>query len=93
MPSVQQQSVYHNRLIWRDYRLVPALTKFALARPATDHHLHACTPIPVAIGLSKGAIVAAATLLTRPGLLAGAILFPPLSPFTHDPPARLDRHC
>ena len=36
---------------------------------------------PIAIGFSNGAIMAAALLLTRPGLLAGAILFRPLSPF------------
>ena len=34
--------------------------------------------------------MAAALLLTRPGLLAGAILFRPLSPFTADLPTRLD---
>ncbi|MGD0434570.1 MAG: alpha/beta hydrolase [Acetobacteraceae bacterium] len=45
---------------------------------------------PVAVGFSNGAIMAAALLLMRPGLLAGAILFRPLSPFAHDPPARLD---
>ncbi len=45
---------------------------------------------PVAVGFSNGAIMAAALLLTRPGLLAGAILFRPLSPFTHDLPHRLD---
>jgi phospholipase/carboxylesterase len=45
---------------------------------------------PIAIGFSNGAIMAAALLLARPGLLAGAILFRPLSPFTHDLPHRLD---
>jgi phospholipase/carboxylesterase len=44
----------------------------------------------IAIGFSNGAIMAAALLLTHPGLLAGAILFRPLSPFTHDLPHRLD---
>jgi len=34
--------------------------------------------------------MAAALLLTRPGLLAGAILFRPLSPFPRDLPAGLD---
>jgi phospholipase/carboxylesterase len=48
------------------------------------------TRTPIAIGFSNGAIMAAALLLTRPSLLAGAILFRPLSPFTHDPPSRLD---
>jgi phospholipase/carboxylesterase len=45
---------------------------------------------PMAIGFSNGAIMAAALLLAHPGLLAGAILFRPLSPFTHDAPQRLD---
>jgi phospholipase/carboxylesterase len=45
---------------------------------------------PIAIGFSNGAIMAAALLLIRPDLLAGAILFRPLSPFIHDPPVRLD---
>ena len=45
---------------------------------------------PIAIGFSNGAIMAAALLLAHPGLLAGAILFRPLSPFTHDLPQRLD---
>jgi len=45
---------------------------------------------PIAIGFSNGAIMAAALLLAHPGLLAGTILFRPLSPFTHDLPHRLD---
>jgi phospholipase/carboxylesterase len=45
---------------------------------------------PIAIGFSNGAIMAAALLLAHPGLLAGAILFRPLSPFTRDLPHRLD---
>jgi phospholipase/carboxylesterase len=36
--------------------------------------------------------MAAALLLTRPGLLAGAILYRPLSPFRADLPTRLDRY-
>ena len=44
----------------------------------------------MAIGFSNGAIMAAALLLTHPGLLAGAILFRPLSPFSDDPPRCLD---
>ena len=48
------------------------------------------TKAPIAIGYSNGAIMVAHLLLTRPGLLAGAILFRPLSPFAHDLPARLD---
>ena len=45
---------------------------------------------PIAIGFSNGAVMAASMLLAPPGLLAGAILFRPLSPFTHDLPHRLD---
>ena len=37
--------------------------------------------LPIAVGFSNGAIMSAALLLTRPGLLAGGILFRPLSPF------------
>jgi phospholipase/carboxylesterase len=37
--------------------------------------------LPIAVGFSNGAIMSAALLLTHPGLLAGAILFRPLSPF------------
>jgi phospholipase/carboxylesterase len=48
------------------------------------------TRAPIAIGFSNGAIMAAALLLTRPGPLAGAILFLPLSPFRADLPTRLD---
>jgi phospholipase/carboxylesterase len=54
-------------------------------QPAT-----AFTRAPVAIGFSNGAIMAAALLLTRPSLLAGAILLRPLSPFTYDPPTQLN---
>ena len=45
---------------------------------------HGLTKPPIAIGFSNGAIMAAALLLTRPRLLAGAILFRPLSPFRDD---------
>jgi phospholipase/carboxylesterase len=45
---------------------------------------------PIGIGFSNGAIMAAALLLTHPSLLAGAILFRPLSPFKNDLPIRLD---
>jgi phospholipase/carboxylesterase len=51
---------------------------------------YSLTRAPIAIGFSNGAIVAAALLLTRPGLLAGAILFRPLSPCRDDLPTRLD---
>ena len=46
---------------------------------------------PIAIGFSNGAIIVAVLLLAHPGLLAGAILFCPLSLFSHDLPHRLDR--
>lgn len=52
-------------------------TRYALGMP------------PIVVGYSNGAIMAAALLLTRSVLLAGAILFRPLSPFGIDPPARL----
>jgi phospholipase/carboxylesterase len=42
---------------------------------------HRFSKPPIAVGFSNGAIMSAALLLTRPGLLAGAILFRPLSPF------------
>ncbi|MFI5614410.1 alpha/beta hydrolase [Amycolatopsis sp. NPDC051903] len=45
---------------------------------------------PVFVGFSNGAIMAAALVLTHPGLLAGAILFRSLSPFTHGPLRGLD---
>jgi len=51
---------------------------------------HGLARAPVAIGFSNGAIMAAALVLMRPGLLAGAILFRPLSPFVHDLPTWLD---
>jgi phospholipase/carboxylesterase len=52
---------------------------------------HGLNKAPIAIGFSNGAIMAAALLLTRPWLFAGAILFRPLSPFRDDPSIRLDR--
>ncbi len=51
---------------------------------------HSVTRRPIAIGFSNGAIMAAALLLTCPSLLAGAILFRPRSPFSHDLPTSLD---
>ncbi len=45
----------------------------------------------VAVGFSNGAIMTAALLLTEPTLFAGAVLFRPLSPFSTDRSARLDR--
>ena len=64
----------------------PVLADFIQATIAS----HGLARAPVAIGYSNGAIMAAALLLMRPGLLAGAILFRPLSPFAHDLPTRLD---
>ncbi len=52
---------------------------------------HNLTKQPVAVGFSNGAIMAAALLMTHPQLLAGAILFRPLSPFTHDLPPPTER--
>jgi phospholipase/carboxylesterase len=54
---------------------------------STQHRLPRA---PIAIGFSNGAIMATALLLTRPGLLAGAILFWPLSAFRADLRTRLD---
>jgi phospholipase/carboxylesterase len=51
---------------------------------------HGLAKAPVAIGFSNGAIMAAALLLMRPGLLAAAILFRPLSPFSHYLPIGLN---
>ncbi|MBC9883781.1 alpha/beta hydrolase [Bradyrhizobium sp. INPA01-394B] len=51
-----------------------------------SHHGFAA---PIAVGFSNGAIMAAMLLLTRPGLLGGAILFRPLSPLSKDLPARM----
>jgi phospholipase/carboxylesterase len=64
----------------------PALAEFIEASGARYNFARR----PIAIGFSNGAIMAAALLLAHPGLLAGAILFRPLSPFTHDLPHRLD---
>jgi len=64
----------------------PVLAEFIQATMAS----HGLTKAPIAIGFSNGAIMAAALLLTRPWLLAGAILFRPLSPFSDAPPNRLD---
>jgi phospholipase/carboxylesterase len=48
------------------------------------------TTAPIATGFSNGAIMAAALLLLRPGLLASAIIFRPLSPFRNAQSASLD---
>jgi len=44
---------------------------------------------PVAVGFSNGAIMAAALVVLHPGLLSGAVLFRPLSPFVADPDVRV----
>ena len=64
----------------------PVLAEFIEASCARYHFARR----PIVLGFSNGAIIAAALLLAHPGLLAGAILFRPLSPFTHDLPHRLD---
>ena len=65
---------------------VPVLADFIEATMANQ----SITTPPIAIGFSNGAIMAAALLLTRPRLLAGAILLRPLSPFKDDLPTRMD---
>lgn len=45
---------------------------------------------PVAVGLSNGANIAAAMLLLRPEVLAGALLFRPMVPLLPDPLPELD---
>ena len=64
---------------------VPVLADFIIAIMA----VHSLTKPPIAIGFHNGAIIVAVPLPTRPSLLAGAILFRPLSPFKDDPPTRL----
>lgn len=43
----------------------------------------------VAVGFSNGANIAGSLLLSRPGVLAGAVLFSPMVPFEPDPPPSL----
>jgi phospholipase/carboxylesterase len=66
---------------------VPVLAEF-IETSCSRLHL---TRLPVVIGFSNGAIMAAALLMARPELLAGAILFRPLSPFADDDRYRSDR--
>jgi phospholipase/carboxylesterase len=56
---------------------------------AASSALYSFDKEPIALGFSNGAIMAAALLLTRPGLLSAAVLLRPLSPFSHDPPTHL----
>lgn len=65
---------------------VPALAQFI----ETSCAEHGLVKRPLALGFSNGAIMAAALLMTHPDLLAGAILFRPLSPFRHKPQHRLN---
>ncbi len=65
----------------------PVLAEFI----ATTCGRHGFDRRPIAVGFSNGAIMAASLLLTRPGLLAAAVLLRPLSPFSHDLPHRLDK--
>ena len=64
---------------------VPVLAKFIV----TARGFYGFTKVPIAMAFSNGAIMAAALLLIRPSLLAGDILFRPLSPFRDDLPIRL----
>lgn len=65
---------------------VPVLANFIKAT-LTEYSL---AKAPIAIGFSNGAIMAAALLLTRPSLFAGAVLLRPLSPFRDDLEIRLN---
>jgi len=65
---------------------VPVLATFI----ETARKRYQLTRRPVVVGFSNGAIMAAALLMRRPGLLAGAILFRPLSPFAQEGGDRLD---
>lgn len=46
---------------------------------------------PIALGYSNGANIAAAMMLLRPTVLAGAVLLRPMAPFAVPPVAALDR--
>lgn len=63
----------------------PVLADFIEAAAAD----YAFGKVPIALAFSNGAIMAAALLLTRPGLLSAAMLLRPLSPFAHDTAPRL----
>jgi phospholipase/carboxylesterase len=63
----------------------PVLADFVQSAAGSYHFRSA----PIALAFSNGAIMAAALLLMRPGLLSAAVLLRPLSPFAHDPPTRI----
>jgi phospholipase/carboxylesterase len=65
---------------------IPALAEFIAAASVR----HEFAKAPIAVGFSNGAIMAAALVLTHPGLLSAAILFRPLSPFLQDLQVRID---
>jgi phospholipase/carboxylesterase len=65
---------------------IPGLAEFIAAASVR----YAFAKAPIAVGFSNGAIMAAALVLTHPGLLSAAILFRPLSPFLQDLPIRID---
>ena len=69
--SIDETDIASRAAILAD-RIEGARTRYSLTRA------------PIAIGFSNGAIMAAALLLTRPRLLAGAVMFRPLSPFRDD---------
>jgi phospholipase/carboxylesterase len=54
-----------------------------------DFIANAAARPPIALAFSNGAIMAAALLMMRPGLLSAAILLRPLSPFAQDPVVHL----
>jgi len=74
--TINEADISVRALVLADF-IETCCTRYGLAAP------------PVAVGYSNGAIMAAALLLVRPTLLAGAILLRPLSPFTSDPPSWL----
>jgi phospholipase/carboxylesterase len=63
----------------------PVLAGFIESAVANHHFRKA----PMALAFSNGAIMAAALLLMRPGLLSAAVLLRPLSPFVCDIATRL----
>ena len=62
--SIDEDDIASRAAILADF-IEDARTRYSLSRT------------PIAIGFSNGAVMAAAVLVTRPGLLAGAVLFRP----------------